>query len=154
MMELIGGVDTFSNFHCLDHWVAVGGENGVLSILSSKGGWKLANQFNVATTSNVQATKWSPAGRYLFLAGSHKFCRVIDTITWTEVADAQKATARIFQDDSTNAVSSIDWSVDGSWAALGSTGGGIYVIATSDWRLLVPSMDQITMPLEKPTPEG
>ena len=153
-MEINGDIDTFSHFYSLDHWVAVGGDNGVLSIMSSKGGWKLANQFNVATNSSVLATKWSPAGRYLFLAGSQKFCRVIDTITWTEVTDAQTATARIFQDDSTNAVSSIDWSVDGNWAALGSTGGGIYVFATSDWRLLVPSMDQITFPLEKPIPEG
>lgn len=129
----------------------MGGDNGVLSILSSKGGWKLSNQFNVATESSVLATKWSPAGRYLFLAGNHKFCRVIDTITWTEVADAHKATSRIFHDDSTNSVSSIDWSVDGNWAALGSTGGGIYVIAVSDWRLLVPSMDHVTLPLDKPT---
>lgn len=124
----------------------------MLSILSSKGGWKLSNQFNVATNSSVLATKWSPAGRYLFLAGSHELCRVIDTITWTEVTDAQKATARIFQDDSTNAVSSIDWSVDGNWAALGSTGGGIYVIATSDWKLLVPAMDHVTLQLEKSMP--
>lgn len=125
----------------------------MLSILSSKGGWKLSNQFNVAANSRVLATKWSPAGRYLFLAGCQKFCRVIDTITWTEVTDAQKSTARIFQDVSTNAVSSIDWSVDGNWVALGSSGGGIYVMATSDWRLVVPSMDDIvTFPQEESTP--
>lgn len=65
------------------------------------------------------------------------------------MTDVQKATTRIFQEGSTtNAISSIDWSVDGNWAALGTVGGGIYVIGTNGWHLLVPSKDRLTLSSE------
>ncbi len=112
----------------------------------------LCNQFKVGDNSSVFATKWSPAGRYLLLAGSKKSCRVIDTITWTDVTEVQKATARIFQDDATSAVSCIDWSVDGNWAALGSAGGGIYVIGTVGWQLLMPSKHHLTLSSDSISP--
>jgi WD40 repeat protein len=135
-------------------FTAVGGDSGVLSILSSKSGWVLCNQFKSGGHNSILATKWSPAGRYLAFSGSNKTCRVIDTITWTDVSDVQVATCPIFQDNATDAVSTIDWSVDGKWVALGSAGGGIHVLGTVGWQLLAPSQDRLKLSADAAIPNS
>jgi WD40 repeat protein len=55
---------------------AIGGDSGVISILSSKGGWVLCNQIKIGCS--ILTTKWSPAGRYLSLAGSNQVSGVLE----------------------------------------------------------------------------
>lgn len=55
---------------------AIGGDSGVISILSSKGGWVLCNQIKIGC--GILTTKWSPAGRYLSLAGSNQVSGVLE----------------------------------------------------------------------------
>jgi hypothetical protein len=69
----------------------------------------------------------------------------MDTITWVEVNEIHEAISSVFEAESSQAVSSIDWSVDGKWVALGSTGGGIHVLGTSGWQLLAPSLDRLSL---------
>jgi hypothetical protein len=69
----------------------------------------------------------------------------MDTITWVEVSEIQEAVSSVFQTETSQAVSTIDWSIDGKWVALGSTGGGIHVLSTSGWQLLSPSLDRLTL---------
>eukprot|EP00934_Nitzschia_sp_Nitz4_P005373 Nitzschia sp. Nitz4//scaffold14_size191712//125738//128560//NITZ4_001737-RA/size191712-snap-gene-0.139-mRNA-1//1//CDS//3329536969//5363//frame0 len=121
------------SFGANGRFLTVGGDSGVVSVLSSKGGWVMCNQFKV--DCSVLATAWSPAGRYLAFGGPNTL-QVIDTITWTEVTEIKKATDALFEQESTSAVASIEWSLDGKWVVLGTTGGGIRIVGTSGWRLL------------------
>ena len=71
--------------------------------------------------------------------------RVMDTISWVEVMEVREAISSVLESPSVHAMSSIDWSVDGKWAAVGSTGGGIHVLSTSAWELLAPSLDHLSL---------
>jgi hypothetical protein len=53
----------------------------------------------------------------------------------------QDAVASVVDSKNIQAMRSIDWSVDGKWVAVGSTGGGIHVLGTAAWELLAPSLD-------------
>lgn len=135
-------------FGASGRFLAVVGDNGLLSILSSKGGWSQCHQFKSRSTcTQLLAVSWSPAGRYLIFAGSNRTCRIIDTITWTEVVEVKNATDQIFEntDALTDAISQLDWSLDGKWIALGTIDGGIYALGTSKWQLLVPSKDRLAL---------
>lgn len=69
----------------------------------------------------------------------------MDTISWVEVMEVRDAMASVL--DSTSSFSEtmccVDWSVDGKWVVVGSTGGGIHVLSTSAWQLLAPSLDHL-----------
>lgn len=69
----------------------------------------------------------------------------MDTITWVEIDEIHDAMTSMFDKDKSNAISSIDWSTDGKWVALGSRGGGIHVLGTSGWELLAPSLDRLSL---------
>lgn len=129
--------------HSSQFCLAMGSKSGMLSIFNSKKGWLLYKRFKF--DCSILATKWSPSGRHLAIAGTNQTCRIIDTITWLEVSEAQTATSRIFQNEKTAEIASIDWSVDGNWVALGSHGGGTHVLGTSGWQLLAPSLDHLTL---------
>jgi hypothetical protein len=78
----------------------------------------------------------------------------MDTITWVEVNEIHEAVSSVFEAESSQAVSSIDWSIDGKWVALGSTGGGIHVLGTSGWQLLAPSLDRLSLSCQAPQGKG
>ena len=72
-------------------------------------------------------------------------CKIIDTVSWAEVHEIHDVVSSLFTVDSTDGISSVDWSVDGKWIALGTTGGGIHVVDSSDWKLLTPSFDRVNL---------
>lgn len=121
--------------------LAIGGDNGVVSILSAKGGWVLSNQINLGC--NILSTKWSPAGRYVALAGSDKTFSVCDSTTWATVDDVNETISSIFT-NKVESISCLDWSPDSKWVAIGGVGSGIHILNTSDWTLLGPSTDGFT----------
>lgn len=120
-------------------FLAVGGDSGMASVLSSKGGWVVLNQFKLGGV--IMDTKWSPAGRYLALVGEN-ILRIIDTLSWTEVRDVHSAVSSIFEGGTMKTIACVDWSADGKWVTFGSVGGGIYVIETSCWKLRFPLQNQ------------
>jgi WD40 repeat protein len=117
-------------------FVAIGGDNGVVSVLSAKGGWILCNQINMKC--NVLTIRWSPAGRYVAFAGSDRVLCVHDTITWVALNEVKDTHSSIFI-NKVDSVSSIDWSVDSKWVSIGASGSGLHVMSTSTWKLLEPS---------------
>jgi hypothetical protein len=72
-------------------------------------------------------------------------CKIIDTVSWAEVHEIHDVVSSLFAVGSTDGISSVDWSVDGKWIALGTTGGGIHVLNSSDWQLLAPSFDRVNL---------
>lgn len=116
-------------------FLSIGGDNGIVSILSGKGGWILCNQINLKC--NILSTKWSPAGRYVAFAGSDNVFCVQDTITWVALNEVKDAHSSIFPEN-VHTVSCIDWSLDSKWVAIGGAGSGIHVLSTSNWKLLDP----------------
>jgi WD40 repeat protein len=128
------------SFGVSESFLAIAGDKGV-SILSRKGGWVLCNEINTASTTF--AIKWSPAGRFLAFAGSEENFHVCDTISWVSINEVKKALTAIFLDRSY--VTSLDWSMDCKWMAIGSFGSGIHVLSTSDWKLMGPSTDGLSL---------
>jgi WD40 repeat protein len=123
-------------------FLAIGGDDGVVSILSAKGGsWILTNQINLGC--NILSTKWSPAGRYVALAGSGKTFSVCDSITWATVDEVNETLSSIFTNN-VESISCLDWSPDSKWVAIGGVGSGIHILNTSDWTLMGPSTDGLT----------
>mmetsp|Transcript_5962 Transcript_5962/g.6657 ORF Transcript_5962/g.6657 Transcript_5962/m.6657 type:complete len:223 (+) Transcript_5962:2633-3301(+) len=114
-------------------FLTIGGDNGIVSILSAKDGWELSNQINLGY--NVLSTKWSPAGRYVALAGSGKTFRVCDTITWATVNEISETLSSIFT-NTVDSISCLDWSSDSKWLAIGGKGSGIHLLNVSDWTLM------------------
>lgn len=122
-------------------YLAIGGDNKVLSIISSKGGWVLCNQINVGCTT-LSSMKWSPAGRYIALAGSDSTFRVLDTITWATVREVTTALEPVFN-GSCNTINCIDWSLDSRYVVIGSAGTGIHILSTKTWSLVGPAEDSL-----------
>jgi WD40 repeat protein len=124
-----------------ENFLAIGNDIGV-SILSRKGGWILCNRINTGHT--IFALQWSPAGRYLAFAGSNECLEVCDTITWVGMHEVKQALPTIFASKKSS-VTSLDWSIDCKWMAIGSFGSGIHVLNTSNWKLLGPSTDGLRL---------
>jgi WD40 repeat protein len=121
-------------------FLAVAGDSGV-SILSKKGGWVLCNEINTASTTFAIA--WSPAGRFLAFAGSEESFHVFDTISWVSMNEVKQTLPAIFL-DRRSYVTSLDWSMDCKWIAIGSYGSGIHVLSTSNWKLMGPLTDGLS----------
>jgi WD40 repeat protein len=117
-------------------FLSIGGDNGVVSILSGKGGWILCNQINLKCS--ILCSRWSPAGRYVAFAGTDRVLCVQDTITWVALNEVKESHSSIFS-ESVESVACIDWSIDSKWMAIGGAGSGIHIMCTSDWKLLVLS---------------
>jgi len=114
--------------------LAIGGDNGVVSVLSAKGGWGLFNQINLGCS--ILAIRWSPAGRYVCFAGTDQTFRVYDTITWATVKEARESVSSIFATNNATSISGLDWSRDSKWMAIGGLGSGIHLVDTQEWTLL------------------
>ena len=130
-------------------FLAIGGDNGVLSILSAQSGWALFTQINLGYS--ILSIKWSPAGRYVALAGAGRTFSVYDTITWTTVKEVEESLSSIFTDDGTS-ISCLDWSLDSKWMAIGGFGSGIHVLDTLKWTLLESSANGPTISDAKTEP--
>ena len=115
------------------NFLAVGGENGVVSILNAKSDWALFNQINLGYS--ILSIKWSPAGRYMALAGSRRTFSVYDTITWATVKEAEESISSIYKEKETS-ISCLDWSPDSKWMAIGGLRSGIKILDTLKWTIL------------------
>lgn len=68
---------------------------------------------------------------------SGQLCRIIDTVSWADVDEVSESLADIFScDTGSGAITSLSWSVDGKWIALGNSQGGIHVLKSGDWDLI------------------
>ena len=81
---------------------------------------------------------------HVFFAALIQTFRVMDTISWIEVMEVRDAMASALESESVEAMSSVDWSVDGKWVAVGSAGGGVHVLGTTAWHLLAPSLGHLS----------
>ena len=130
-------------------FLVIGSDNGVVSILSANSGWSLFNQINLGYS--IFSIKWSPAGRYMALAGAGRTFSIYDTITWATVKEVKESISSIFTDDKSS-VTCLDWSLDSKWMAIGGLGSGIHILDTSTWTFVESSMDDHTRSaLQQPT---
>ncbi|KAL7557141.1 hypothetical protein ACA910_002423 [Epithemia clementina (nom. ined.)] len=72
-------------------FVAVGGDDGILSVFSQAGGWALVHR--LALGFGIANLKWSPTGRHLAVTGNTKESQlqVFDTAFWANVDEVRKA---------------------------------------------------------------
>ena len=134
------------NFGTAGSFLAVGGENGVVSILNAKSDWALFNQINLGYS--ILSIKWSPAGRYMALAGSERVFSVYDTINWATVKDAKELVSSIDKDNE-SPILSLDWSKDSKWMVIGGFRSGIQILDTFRWKLLELPGNVYATPSEK-----
>ena len=123
-------------FESNGRFLAIGGDNGIISILSGKNDWTLSNQINLGYS--IPYLKFSPAGRYLAVAGAGQTFSVYDTISWTIVKEVGESLSSIFADDKMS-ILCLDWSLDSKWMAIGGLGSDVYIIDTMKWTLLDPA---------------
>jgi WD40 repeat protein len=114
-------------------FLAIGNDNGVVSILSAKSSWTLFNQMNLGYS--ILSIKWSPAGRYMAVAGANRTFCVYDILTWTTVKEVKETLSSLLSDKEMS-ISCLDWSLDSKWMAIGALRSGIHVLDTSNWTLL------------------
>ena len=113
--------------------LAIGGDNGVVSVLIASSGWTLIHLINVGYS--VFSIKWSPAGKYLALASAGTTCSVYDTNTWESVKEVEESISSLFTDDET-LISCLAWSIDSKWMAMGGMGSGVHILDTSTWTFI------------------
>uniref|UniRef100_A0A7S4EQY9 Anaphase-promoting complex subunit 4-like WD40 domain-containing protein n=1 Tax=Pseudo-nitzschia australis TaxID=44445 RepID=A0A7S4EQY9_9STRA len=123
-------------------FLSIGGDNGVVSILSATDGWVLSKQLNLGC--GILSTKWSPAGRFIALAGSGETFLICDTVTWATINEVKEIRSSIFTNNITS-MSCLDWSLDSKWVAVGGSGSGIHILNTLDWTLVKSSADDDTL---------
>ena len=119
------------------NFIAIGGDNGAVSILSAQSGWQLFHRINVGYS--ILSIKWSPVGRYLGIASAGSDCSVYNTINWTRVKEVEESISSIFADDDETSISCLAWSVDSKWMAMGGLGSGVDILDTSTWTFLESS---------------
>jgi WD40 repeat protein len=129
------------SFGVSERFLAIGGDNGIF-VLSRKGGWALCH--HIYTSDKIFTTRWSPAGRYLALAGTNDSFQVYDTISWVAMNEVKQALAST-PSGRPATVACLDWSLDCRWMAVGSMGSGIIVLSTTDWKRLGPSSDGLSL---------
>lgn len=110
--------------------LAIGGDNGILSIFSAQNGWDYFYRIDIGYS--VLSIKWSPDDRYLALASAGIPCSVYDTTTWTTVEEATESVSSTFTDEDAY-ISCLAWSIEGKWIAMGGIGSGINTLDTSTW---------------------
>jgi len=133
-------------FGASGRFLAIGDDDGVVSILSAESGWTFFNQINLGYS--ILSTKWSPAGRYIALAGAGRTVSVYDTITWAIVEEVKESISSIFT-DTESSISCLDWSLDSKWMAIGGLGSGIHILDTFKWTLLESSANGPTLSAAK-----
>lgn len=119
-------------------FLAIGRDNGILSILSAKSGWALYNQINLG--QRIFSAKWSPDARYIALAGAGRTFSVYDTVTSSTIKNVEESLSSISTDDKMS-VTCLDWSLDSKWMAIGGLGSGIHVLDTIKWTILESSVN-------------
>lgn len=128
---------------CGQYLAAVGG-GGHASIRNIQEGWLLCHEFHYGQEVRLVAASWSPDGRYLAFSGTNDTFRMIDTVTWSEVVEVEIAVDKFLDNDSSvGGISSVDWSLDGAWIALGTLGRGIHTLRADSWQLLIPSNEKV-----------
>ncbi len=113
--------------------LAIGGDNGIVSVLNASSGWTLIHLINLGYS--IFSVKWSPAGRYLTLASAGTRCSVYDTSNWESVEEVEKSVSSTFTDNET-LISRLAWSTDSKWMAMGGMGSGVHILDTSTWTFI------------------
>jgi WD40 repeat protein len=120
------------SFGVSSRFLAVGDAAGLVGIYSSKGGWVLCHQIEMNYC--IASILWCPLGRHLAYSDDHGTLKVIDTIFWADVAEAESNST-----PTTNGYvvrSSLAFSQDGRLLAFSRSDRGLCVMDSSTkWTL-------------------
>jgi WD40 repeat protein len=120
------------SFGVSGRFLAVGGDDGILHLYSSKGGWVLCHQVNAVY--GVSSIKWSPTGRFMAFGGENGLFQVVDTIFWAEVDEA-KALVSSDPNIKRNGISTVAFSQDGKFISFGGQDLGTRIVDSSTWEI-------------------
>jgi WD40 repeat protein len=102
-------------------FLVVGGGNGVVNVYSSKGGWVLCHQISEGDVG-IAMLRWSPTGRFLAYTGESRLFKVVDTVFWADVeeADEMMAIAKSVPREQEDKSPALAFSQDGNLIACGA----------------------------------
>jgi len=133
-------------FGTSSRFLVVGGDDGMISVYSSKGDWVLCHQ--ITTEASVSCLKWSPSGRYLAYSDKKNPLKVIDTVFWAEVEEANDLNSLSPSNGGESvSMSNIAISQDGKRIAFCGFGGGTHIANSSRWDVVF-SLHQSQHPRE------
>lgn len=122
-------------FGTSSRFLVVGGDDGMISVYSSKGDWALCHQ--ITTEASVSCLKWSPTGRYLAYSDEKNPFKVIDTVFWAEIEEANDLNSLSpSKGDESLSLSNIALSQDGKRIAFCGAGGGTHIVNASRWEVV------------------
>lgn len=120
------------SFGVSSRFLAVGDEEGLIGIYSSKGGWTLTHE--IQASACLSKLQWCPLGRHLAFGDIYGSIKVMDTIFWNEIPEATKSIA----DGYKKIESALSFSQDGKLVAYGGEDWGFGVMDSSEnWALTV-----------------
>lgn len=129
---------TAVTFGVSSRFLAVGGVDGLVGIYSSKGGWVLCHQLSL--DRSVSAVLWCPLGRHLAYGSESGQIKVIDTIFWAEVVEAETPAA--VSEDRIAIQSNLAFSQDGKLFAFSRSDLGFGVLDSAQkWNFVVNMLD-------------
>jgi WD40 repeat protein len=120
-------------FGASGRFIAVGGDDGLLHLYSSKGGWVLCHQ--VKADHGIFSIKWSPTGRFMAFGGENGLFQVIDTIFWAEVDEAKALISSGPSNNRTASISTVAFSQDGKLISYGGQDFGTRIVDSSTWEI-------------------
>jgi WD40 repeat protein len=121
-------------FGASGRFLAVGGDNGLLHLYSSKGGWVLCHQ--VKADYGISSIKWSPTGRFMAFGGENGLFQVIDTIFWSEVDEAKALISSGPSNNRNVSISTVAFSQDGKLLSFGGQDLGTRIVDSSTWEIV------------------
>lgn len=120
------------SFGVSSRFLAVGDAAGLVGIYSSKGGWVLCHQ--VETGRGISSVLWCPLGRHLAYFADNGAMKVIDTIFWADVVEAESAS--LPSENSNGIRSSLAFSQDGKMLSFSRSDRGLGILDSSaKWAL-------------------
>jgi len=127
---------TAISFGVSSRFLAVGGLDGLVGIYSSKGGWVLCHQVNM--DRSISSVLWCPLGRHLAYGSESGQIKVIDTIFWAEVNEAETGPS----EERVAIQSNLAFSQDGKLLAFSRSDLGFGVMdSTKKWSFALNMLD-------------
>lgn len=129
------------SFGVSSRFLAVGDAAGLVGIYSSKGGWVLCHQ--IVMGNSVSSVLWCPLGRHLAYSSDNGALKVIDTIFWTDVEEAESHLAPTASGSVVR--SKLAFSQDGRMLSQCRSDQGLYVMDSAlKWNV---TLNMIAEPL-------
>lgn len=110
-------------------------DDGSISVYSAAGDWALMHELNAGFP--VTCMKWSPNGRHLAFAGANNKFKIMDTVFWADVEEANRMEQAPVEGGKSRYPSFLSFSQEGRFLAHVCGKSGTRVMNTTSWDTIL-----------------